>query len=76
MADDTADDIAPEARAWIDAFAARIDVPPPTDDDIRRILGLASSAAHGSVRQSAPVACWMAGRAGFDLIEATRLADG
>jgi hypothetical protein len=75
MADDTAHDIADEARAWIDRFAALIDVEPPTSDDIRQILALAGAAAHASVRQSAPVACWMAGRAGLDLAEAMRLAD-
>lgn len=70
-----ADDIADEARAWIADFAARIQVEPPTDDEIRLILALAGTAAHASVRQSAPVACWMAGRAGLDLAAATRVAD-
>lgn len=70
-----ADDIAPEVRSWIDGFAAQLDSPTPTDEEIRQILLLAAAAAHGSVRQSAPVACWMAARAELDLAEAIQLAE-
>ena len=38
------------------------------------MLDLAGEAAHSSERIAAPVACWLAGRAGVDLDEAMRLA--
>ena len=47
----------------------------PSQEDVDAILALAGVAAHASERIAAPVACWMAARAGVSLDEARRLAD-
>lgn len=62
-------------REWIDAFAARLGVDAPGDDEMERVLKLAAEAAHASQRTAAPVACWLAARAGVDLEEALRRAE-
>lgn len=67
-------DVAPEVRAWLAAFAARLGVPEPTDDEIDRVLALAGLAARASARQAAPVACWLAARAGVTLEQALTVA--
>ena len=38
------------------------------------MLDLAADAAHSSERVAAPVACWLAARAGVDLEQAMKLA--
>ena len=58
------------AEEWIAAFAAAVGAEPPTPEEVERILALASVAAHSSERVAAPVACWIAGRAGLDLEQA------
>jgi Domain of unknown function (DUF6457) len=62
------------ARDWIDAYAERLGIPAPTDDELRAILDLAAEAAHGSQRIAAPVACWLSARAGRSLEESIALA--
>lgn len=62
-------------REWIDGFAARLGVDAPGDDEMERVLKLAAEAAHASQRTAAPVACWLAARAGVDLEEALRRAE-
>lgn len=47
---------------WLVEFARRLDVPPPTDEEVEQLLSLASIAAHASERSAAPIACWIAGR--------------
>jgi len=47
---------------WIAAFAARLDIEPPSDEELDQILKLAAIAAHASERTAAPVACWIGGR--------------
>lgn len=69
-----ADEIPAEVTTWLAAFAERLGVDAPTDDEIDAVLGLAALAARGSARQAAPVACWLAARAGTDLSAATDLA--
>jgi hypothetical protein len=49
---------------WIAAFAAELGVEVPTPEQIESLLKLASVAAHSSERPAAPLACWVAGRAG------------
>lgn len=61
MADDH-----PIGRAWLEAYANRLGVAPPTDEEFAAVLALAGAAAHASERVAAPVACWLAGRAGLD----------
>ena len=55
------------ARAWLVAYSRRLGVAPPTDEQFDALLELAAIAAHASERVAAPVACWLAGRAGEDL---------
>lgn len=63
-----------EQREWLDRFADALGVPAPGDDLIDGVLRLAAEAAHASVRQNAPIACWMAAAAGLDVGEALRRA--
>ena len=64
------------AREWIDAYATRLGTAPPTDDELDAILDLAAEAAHASERIAAPVACWLAAKAGRSLEESLELARG
>jgi len=50
---------------WIAAFAARLGVDPPDRATVDALLDLAGVAAHASQRQAAPIATYLAGRAGF-----------
>jgi hypothetical protein len=59
---------------WLAAFAARAGVDPPDAATVDVLLDLASVAAHASERTAAPLACWMAGRAGLSPAEALALA--
>ena len=52
------------AREWIDAYAARLGTDPPSQEDFATLLDLAGEAAHSSERVAAPVACWVAAKAG------------
>jgi hypothetical protein len=51
---------------WIAAFASELGVAAPTPEQIESLLNLAAVAAHSSERPAAPLACWVAGRAGAD----------
>jgi hypothetical protein len=62
------------ARDWIDAYAERLGTDPPTKEELKAVLDLAGEAAHRSQRIAAPVACWLAARAGVGLEEAMTLA--
>ena len=62
------------AREWIDAFAGRLGKAPPTTEQFKVLLDLAGEAAHSSERVAAPVACWVAARAGVEVEEALRVA--
>jgi hypothetical protein len=46
----------------------------PTDDELDTLLALAGVAAHASERKAAPIACWLAARAGVQPAQAMRLA--
>jgi 1,6-anhydro-N-acetylmuramate kinase len=63
------------APDWLAAYAEKLGVPAPTTDELKAVLDLAGVAAHSSQRIAAPVAAWMAGKAGVDLDEAMRLAE-
>jgi len=54
---------------WIEAFARELGVEPPTPEQGDKLLGLAGTAAHSSERTAAPLACWVAGRAGASIEE-------
>jgi Domain of unknown function (DUF6457) len=62
------------AKEWIAAFAERLETDAPDADEFATILDLAAEAAHASERVAAPVACWLAARAGRSLEEALALA--
>jgi 1,6-anhydro-N-acetylmuramate kinase len=63
------------APDWLAAYAEKLGTPAPTKDELNAVLDLAGVAAHSSQRIAAPVAAWMAGRAGIGLDEAMRLAE-
>ncbi len=60
---------------WIAAFAEQAGVERPSTEEIRELLELAGTAAHSSERTAAPLACWIAGRAGLSLTELCALAE-
>lgn len=62
------------AKQWLAAYASKLGTEPPTTQEFKAVLDLAGEAAHASERVAAPVACWLAARAGVDLEEALALA--
>ncbi len=62
------------ATEWLAAYAQKLGVEAPTTDEFKAVLDLAGEAAHSSERVAAPVACWLAARAGIELDQAMRLA--
>lgn len=62
------------AKEWIDAYARRLGIPPPTTQELATLLDLAGTAAHASERIAAPVACWLSARAGRSPAEALNIA--
>jgi hypothetical protein len=62
------------AKEWLAAFASRLDVDPPTTAEFSILLDLAAEAAHASERVAAPLACWVAAKAGRDPKEALEIA--
>jgi hypothetical protein len=63
-----------DAREWLAAYAHRLGVEAPTADELTAVLDLAGVAAHASERIAAPVACWLAAKAGVGLDEAITIA--
>jgi Domain of unknown function (DUF6457) len=49
---------------WLADFCKRLGLEPPSKDEVVALLDLAATAAHSSERTAAPLACWVAGRAG------------
>jgi hypothetical protein len=68
------DSPAMDAREWLAAYAQRLGVEAPTADQLTAVLDLAGVAAHASERIAAPVACWLAAKAGVGLDEAMTIA--
>jgi hypothetical protein len=64
------------ATSWISAYAERLGVDAPSRDEFEAILALAAEAAHSSERVAAPVACWVAAKAGVPLTDALEAARG
>jgi hypothetical protein len=52
------------AKEWLAAYAERLGTDPPSTEEFKLLLDLAGVAAHSSERVAAPVACWVAARAG------------
>jgi hypothetical protein len=59
---------------WLSRYAAALEVGAPGAEAIDQILRLAAVAAHATVRQAAPVACWLAAQAAVPLDEALAIA--
>lgn len=68
-------DAAMDAESWLAEFATRIGVPPLTADEIDALLNLARVAAHESERKAAPVACFLAAKAGLSPADAFAIVD-
>jgi hypothetical protein len=68
--------MATSSTEWLAAYSAALGIDPPTDEEINDVLALAGVAAHSSERTAAPVSCWLAARAGVELSDARRLAEG
>jgi Domain of unknown function (DUF6457) len=68
------DSPAMDAREWLADYAQRLGVEAPTADELTAVLDLAGVAAHASERIAAPVACWLAAKAGVGLDEAMTIA--
>ena len=62
------------AEQWLSAYASALGTAAPSEDELDAVLALAGVAAHASERKAAPVACWLAARAGVPLDEAMRHA--
>jgi Domain of unknown function (DUF6457) len=62
------------ATEWLAAYADKLGIAAPSRDEFKAILDLAGEAAHSSERVAAPVACWLAAKAGVGLEEAMKLA--
>lgn len=62
------------ARDWIAAYAEKLETEAPSTEEFKAILELAGEAAHSSERVAAPVACWLAAKAGIELEQAMMLA--
>jgi hypothetical protein len=63
-----------DAGTWISTYAERVGTTAPTEEEFQAILELAAEAAHSSERIAAPVACWVAAKAGIPLTEAVAAA--
>ena len=61
-------------RDWIEAFARELGLQAPGGAEREAILALAGVAAHAAERTAAPLACWLAARAGLDPEAARALA--
>jgi Domain of unknown function (DUF6457) len=62
------------ARDWLAAYAEKLGTDPPSTEEFKVLLDLAGEAAHSSERVAAPVACWVAAKAGVAPDEALRIA--
>jgi hypothetical protein len=67
-------DTARSATDWIAAFASRVGVDAPSQQQVDALLDLAGVAAHASERTAAPIACWLVGQAGLAPAAALDLA--
>jgi hypothetical protein len=62
------------ADEWLEAFARAIGSEPPSTEEAEHLLDLAGIAAHASERRAAPIACWLAARAGMAPADAVDVA--
>ncbi|HWD97090.1 MAG TPA: DUF6457 domain-containing protein [Acidimicrobiales bacterium] len=62
------------AADWLASYSEALGIEAPTEEEVNQILALAGVAAHSSERTAAPVACWLAARAGLGLSDAQAIA--
>jgi hypothetical protein len=62
------------AEEWIEEFAKELGVAAPREEELTRMLELATVAAHSSERRAAPIACWLAGASARPLEELVEVA--
>jgi hypothetical protein len=62
------------AKEWVTAYADELGADSPTAQEWSAILDLAGEAAHASERVAAPLACWVAAKAGIPPDEALAAA--
>ncbi len=62
------------AREWLAAYAEKLGTDPPSSEEFRVLLDVAGEAAHSSERVAAPVACWLAAKAGVAPEQALKVA--
>jgi Domain of unknown function (DUF6457) len=60
---------------WLEEFAEKVGLDPPTEAEVSALLDIAATAAHASERTAAPIACWLAGRSERPLDELRDAAD-
>lgn len=63
------------SKEWVERFAVEAGAEVPSEAEFEAVLRLAAAAAHGSERQAAPVATWLAGRTGRSVAELAGLAE-
>jgi hypothetical protein len=63
------------AKEWFTGFAAKLNIMPPTGDEVRDLLQLAGEAAHASERLAAPITCWLIARAGVSPAQALKVLE-
>ena len=63
-----------DATQWLTAYARRLGVDPPSEQEMATLLDLAGVAAHSSERIAAPIACWLTAQAGLGPDEALSVA--
>ncbi len=64
------------AMEWLTAYSEALGIDALNEEQVNQILALAGVAAHSSERTAAPVACWLAARAGLEASVALALAQG
>lgn len=63
------------AEEWVQRYAEEIGLENPSEEEFEAVLKLAAAAAHGSERQAAPVASWLAGKTGRPVAELAEIAE-
>ncbi len=66
--------MAPDARTFIDRYAAALGVDSLTQAEVDTVLDVAATAAHASERTAAPLSCWLAAASGLTPAEALAVA--
>ena len=67
---DTVRTVTTTGSQWLEQFAARLGVDPPSEEEVNDLLALAGVAARASERTAAPISCWLAARAGVSAAQA------